>query len=312
MRGDIMEDILFLTSVFKERIWGGHYFRDILGKTASGEKIGEMWCVSAHPEGESRISGGLYHNQKLSEVYQNEPQLFGNPISKEFPILVKVIATSDDLSVQVHPDDEYARSHENQFGKTEGWLILSAGQGARIMLGHHAEKKEELVASLGTAKLMQYLNTITVQPGEFYPIPAGTIHALGKDLVILEIQQSSDVTYRLYDYDRLDKNNLPRQLHLDKGAAVIKEGGVPHSVSNFLNEKEAVLWDNQYFRVQTFSVAGSRNISLASYGIFNVISGEITVADRKLVCGDSFIKTTGSNDITLSGQGRVALTESKI
>jgi mannose-6-phosphate isomerase len=306
-----MEDILFLSPVFKVRIWGGDYFR-AMGKTASTEKIGEMWCVSAHPEGETRISGGIYHNQKLSEVYQNQPQLFGNPQSAEFPILVKLIATSEDLSVQVHPDDEYARKYENQFGKTEGWLILSAGTGAKIVLGHHAKSREELVQSLGTANLMQYLNYISVHPGEFYPIPAGTVHALGKDLLILEIQQSSDLTYRLYDYGRLDKNNLPRKLHIEQGAAVIKEGSLPASVPNFLETEGTELWDNQYFRVRTLAVSGRTEFSLPGYGIFSVIAGEITVSDRILTVGDSFIKTARSDSITLSGSGKVVLTESKI
>ena len=301
-----MKEVLFLTPVFKERIWGGRYFKDEL-KNTDLENVGEMWSVSAHPEGETIVSNGPFLGLPLSQVYQENPELFAYP-KTEFPILIKLIAAEDDLSIQVHPDDIYAREHENQNGKTEGWLILEAAPNSKIILGHNSSK-EELLAKLGTKALLEDLNSITVKVGNFYPIPSGTIHALGKKIVLLEIQQSSDVTYRLYDYDRLDKNKMPRPLHLKEAAKVIKWENSSIVPVNFLASKETKLWNNHYFQVDTLQVEGQVQLPLLEpYGIITVVFGEIKVFDKILHSGESFIIPNGTRPPLIAGSGYIAIT----
>lgn len=301
-----MKEVLFLTPVFKERIWGGRYFKDEL-KNTDLENVGEMWSVSAHPEGETIVSNGPFLGLPLSQVYQENPELFAYP-KTEFPILIKLIAAEDDLSIQVHPDDIYAREHENQNGKTEGWLILEAAPNSKIILGHNSSK-EELLAKLGTKALLEDLNSITVKVGNFYPIPSGTIHALGKKIVLLEIQQSSDVTYRLYDYDRLDKNKMPRPLHLEEAAKVIKWENSSIVPVNFLASKETKLWNNHYFQVDTLQVEGQVQLPLLEpYGIITVVFGEIKVFDKILRSGESFIIPNGTRPPLIAGSGYIAIT----
>lgn len=309
-----MDKVLFLSAPLKERIWGGSYFKEVLNVTKSEEKIGEMWSLSAHPEGESIVLNGEYKNLPLSEVYRLYPEVFGNPKSKEFPILVKLIATSDDLSIQVHPDDEYARVNENQFGKTEGWLILDSKDGS-IVIGHNAKNKEELTEYIQNDNYDELLNTRKVSVGEFYPINSGTVHALGKNLVIMEIQQSSDVTYRVYDYHRKDKFGNERELHVQKAIDVINYLPVNSEVPNYFksNKKEIELWDNKYFTVNLLNVNGVHFIDCNfDYAIVSVCTGSIEVEGKVLKQGDSFIITSAADILSLKGKGKVTVTISKI
>ena len=309
-----MDKVLFLSAPLKERIWGGDYFNKILKVTKSTEKIGEMWSLSAHPEGESIILNGEFKDLPLSKVYQLYPEVFGCPLSKEFPILVKLIATSDDLSIQVHPDDEYARINENQFGKTEGWLILDSLDGS-IVIGHNAKDKDELKKYIENDDYDSLLNKKKVNVGEFYPINSGTVHALGKNLVILEIQQSSDVTYRVYDYHRKDKFGKERELHVQKAIDVINYLDVNSETVNYFNsnKKEIELWDNKYFNVKLINVNDTHFINCDfNYAIVSVATGAVEVEGRTLHQGDSFIITSIADILTLKGKGKVTLTTSKI
>ena len=212
--------ILLLSAPLKEVIWGGNYFKDVLNVTTSDEKIGEMWSCSAHKNGQSIIKNGCFKGKTLEYVYKNHKELFDNSSLDEFPILVKLIATTDKLSVQVHPNDEYALKYENQYGKTEGWLILDENENSEIVIGHNAKNKEELIEYINNDDYDGLLRKKVVKTGEFYPIPSGTIHALGANIVLLEIQQSSDVTYRFYDYHRKDAMGNERPLHINKAVEV--------------------------------------------------------------------------------------------
>ena len=218
------DKILFLESPLREMIWGGKYFRDVLGLTKEDKDFGEYWTISGYASYPSVIKNGLYQGYTLDKLYKEHHELFSTSDSVEFPILVKLIATSADLSVQIHPDDEYAK-RDNDLGKTESWLILSSDNG-RIVYGHNAKTKEEL-ESKARSNDFSFLDYYEVKKGNFIKVPSGTIHALGKGLVLLEVQQSSNLTYRLYDYDRKDKNGNKRELHLDKALDVIK---VPNKV----------------------------------------------------------------------------------
>lgn len=302
--------LLFLNAPLKERIWGGRYFKEVLHLTDSDEPIGELWSCSAHPEGESLIAEGLYQGQRLSQVYREHPELFAYPREKEFPILVKLIQTEDLLSVQVHPDDAYALEHEHQQGKTEGWLILGRREDSSIVIGHKAKDAAELRQFVRSDDYGNLLNYRGVEVGEFYPIPSGTIHALGKGLLLLEIQQSSDVTYRFYDYHRKDKNGAERELHVQKALDVASCSPYEEPILNCRNIDDGILWKNAYFTVSVKRVSGECRISSRnSYKIVSVAEGSLKAEHRPLHLGESFIVTASEEETTVSGNGRIVITE---
>ena len=302
--------VLFLTAPLKERIWGGDYFKKI--HRTENENIGELWSASAHKEGESIIVGGEFNGIKLSQVYTNHPELFNNPTLKEFPILVKLIYAKDPLSVQVHPNDEYALKYENQYGKTEGWLVLDAAEGSTLVLGHNAKNKEELVKYIENDNYDGLLKTVPVKPGQFYPIYAGTIHAIGAGLTILEIQQSSDVTYRFYDYHRKDANGNERQLHVEQAVAVTTYNECELEQSNHLVQPSHVMWDNEYFTVGMLNINGEETfVEPTNYAIITVATGEFELDGKKLTVGDSFILTKLANNVAISGNGVLVRTDAK-
>lgn len=301
--------VLILKPQYKSKIWGSAYFKKKLD-TALEDKIGEMWTASAHQSGDLKIGNGALAGQTLSAVYRNYPKLFNYPALSDFPVLVKIIATAADLSIQVHPDDCYAEKHENDSGKTEGWLILDAAPAARIVYGHRAANKAEFTALLTAGCYERLLNYQPVKPGEFYPIFAGTVHTIGKNIVLLEIQQSSDVTYRLYDYDRLDLNGRKRPLHIDKALDVIKYQPVAPVRNLFsVSGRETVIWDNPYFKAILLNVADKyRFPTFPFYAIATVVAGTFVVENEKVTFGNSFVVTALSFPLTITGSGRIVLT----
>jgi mannose-6-phosphate isomerase len=303
-----MSNILFLSAPLKERIWGGNYFKDELKVTDSNSKIGEMWTCSGHIQGESYILEGIYKGLSLSQVYKNHSELFGNPKAKEFPILIKIISADDDLSVQVHPNDEYARKNENSSGKTEGWLILKHEPEACLVVGHNACSKEELVSLIKSDNYDKLLKKVKVNDGEFYPIPSGTIHAIGKGIVLLEVQQSSDITYRFYDYHRKDKDGKERELHVKKAIDVTDITPYSQQIKNINDITSGELYSNQYFKIDVKSIDKKDVIkNLNGYKIISVIEGKMKVEGRTIKLGDSFIITSLDKAIKVEGTGRIAI-----
>ena len=199
-----MNEIIFLQPVFKEAIWGGNKLRKIYDYDISSETTGEAWCISAHNSGDCKITNGLYKGQTLSWLWDNHRELFGNLALDRFPLLVKVIDAKKDLSIQVHPDDKYANLNENgSLGKTECWYILDCNEDGSIVLGHNANNKGELRQMIKDNRWADLIKVVKVKKGDFFQIDPGTVHAIKGGNLILEIQQSSDITYRLYDYDRI-------------------------------------------------------------------------------------------------------------
>ena len=307
-----MEKVLVLSAPLKEVIWGGDYFKKELNLT-DNEKIGEMWSCSGHKGNVSYVLNGEFKGKTLREVFLNNRELFNNSSLEEFPILVKLIATSDKLSVQVHPDDEYAKKNENQYGKTEGWLILDRKEDSSIIVGHNANNKEELIDYINRDDFSGLLNEIKVNPGEFYPIPSGTIHALGKNLVLLEVQQSSDVTYRFYDYHRKDKDGNERPLHVKKAIEVTDYNKYDQNVINVFKENSNVIWDNEFFKVDYIEINENEElINNHNYCIVTVIEGKINVENNEIKKGESFVVTSLSNKVLLEGNAKAVVTYSKI
>lgn len=307
-----MNEPIFLQPIFQERIWGGTKLRDLFGYDIPNDHTGECWAVSAHPNGQSVVKNGPYQGMKLGDLWTSHPELFRSS-SKVFPLLTKILDASDDLSVQVHPDDEYAGKYENgELGKTECWYIVDAEPGAVIIYGHEAKTKEELVSMIENGEWDRFLTKVPVKPGDFFYVPSGTLHALGKGIVVLETQQSSDTTYRVYDYDRRDKDGNTRELHMEKAIDVTTVPQAYEPISYVTTQRGGLtvtsFVSNSFFTVEKWNVSGEETEVAANekYTIFSVLAGngKLTAGGQSydLAKGEHFILPAGFGPYRLSGE----------
>ena len=211
--------IIKFQPIFFDKVWGGDDFKRLYDYP-TGENCGEAWGISAHPNGSSIVRNGEYKGRTLLELFENEKQLFGHFKGDEFPILVKIISAKQNLSVQVHPNNKQAKKY-NSLGKEECWTILDHEKNAKILIGHKALTKQEWLDALENNTVESLLNEYKIQKDDFFYIKAGTVHAICAGTALLEVQQSSDITYRLYDYNRLHNGKL-RELHVEKGLDALK------------------------------------------------------------------------------------------
>ncbi|MGT2933834.1 mannose-6-phosphate isomerase, class I [Streptococcus catagoni] len=273
-----MAEPLFLDSCMHDKIWGGTKLRDVFNYDIPSETTGEYWAISAHPNGVSTIANGTYKGLGLDKLYSEHPELFGNPKEPVFPLLTKILDANDWLSVQVHPDDTYALEHEGELGKTECWYIISAEAGSEIIYGHNAQSKEELEEMIKSGDWDHLLTKVPVQAGDFFFVPSGTMHAIGKGILILETQQSSDTTYRVYDFDRKDADGNLRDLHLKESVDVLTigqpENSVPATVV-FDNLLATTLVSNPFFTVYKFNIDQLVEMrQSAPYLLVSVLNGQ--------------------------------------
>ncbi|MFP7477169.1 mannose-6-phosphate isomerase, class I [Terribacillus saccharophilus] len=306
------QEPIFLEPALQERIWGGTKLADVFGYKLPSSHTGEAWVISAHPNGPSKIQNGALAGKTLLDAWQNHRELFGEHNNEDYPLLVKILDAKTDLSVQVHPADDYAQKVENEpYGKTECWYVVDAEPGAEIVFGHHAQTKEQLEQMIDKGEWDQLLKKMPVKKGDFVYVPSGAIHAIGAGIVILETQQSSDITYRVYDYDRKDDQGKERELHLDSAKAV---STVPH-VTNETKKSpvangaltEQQLVQNEYFTVYHWQLAG--NVEMKAPDSFLQVSiiegyGEIILEGHSypLNKGDHFVLPVHINNYTLKGQ----------
>lgn len=299
--------ILFLNPVFKEMIWGGNQLAEKFGYEIPSDKTGECWAVSAHPNGDCTVREGEYAGRKLSELFKEEPELFGNLPLDRFPLLIKIIDAKADLSIQVHPDDTYAKVHENgSLGKTECWYILDCPEDATLVVGHNAGSREELKEMIDQKRWSELIREVPVKKGDFIQINPGTVHAIKGGLMILETQQNSDITYRVYDYDRLS-NGKPRELHVQQSIDVITvpapsaEDSVSHAAdlpANTMNELIAC----DYYKVYKLTVTEPVSFEQEHpFLIMSVIEGEGLVNGQMIRKGDHFILPSGFGKVDLQG-----------
>ena len=219
---------IFLEPVFQEKIWGGDRLRTGFGYDIPSGHTGECWAISGHPGGDCRIKGRP--GQTLGGLWRDERTLFGGLAGEGFPLLVKLLDAREDLSIQVHPDDSYARLHENgASGKTECWYILDCDPDATIIIGHNARTPEELRQMVEEKRWGELLRQVPIRPGDFFQIDPGCVHSIRGGTLLLETQQSSDVTYRFYDYDRLSGGRA-RPLHIEESLAVTRSPFRPREI----------------------------------------------------------------------------------
>lgn len=313
-----MQEPMFLKPVFQEKIWGGKCLRSVFGFDIPNDKIGEDWAISAHPHGVSVVENGEYQGQKLDELWQNHKELFGNPTEPVFPLLIKILDAEDELSVQVHPDDAYGMKHEGELGKTECWYIIDAEPGAEIIYGHHAKTREELAEMIQEGRWDGLLKKVPVKKGDFFYVPSGTIHAIGKGIMILETQQSSDTTYRVYDYDRKDANGNTRELHIQQSIDVTTVPAITPQIQmkevRKGNSSIVTYLETEFFNVYEWDIKGITSFKKqAPYTLATVIdgAGELVVNEKiyPLTKGASFILPNDVTEWTVQGELSIIASE---
>ena len=310
MRGDIPMPLM-LKPVLQERLWGGTNLSQY-GYVLPNDHIGEVWGISAHPNGANEILNAPYQGMTLDEVWDTYPKLFGEFPTKKFPLLTKILDATQKLSVQVHPDDTYAYEFENgEYGKTECWYILDAKPGAEIIYGTNAESKEMLEKLLDEHRFEELFKRVPVEPGDFFYVPAGTVHGIGEGIIILETQQSSDTTYRIYDYDRRDQNGQLRPLHIEKSKDVIQFGdenpNVIPSTEVVETHKKTTYVKNQFFTVVKWDIDGTLNyMKPREFVLVSVLEGQgELIADGEIYPiekGNHFILTAEDLDNVFEGE----------
>jgi len=305
-----MSEPLFLQSVMQEKIWGGTKLRDEFGYKIPSDKVGEYWAISAHPHGVSTIKNGRFAGMGLDQLYAEHRELFGNSSEPVFPLLTKILDANDWLSVQVHPDDHYAMEHEGELGKTECWYVIAADEGAEIIYGHNAKSREELRQQIEKKEWDKLLTKVPVKAGDFFYVPSGTMHAIGSGILILETQQSSDTTYRVYDFDRKDAKGNLRELHLEKSIDVLNIGAPANSRPVTVKADDlmsTLLVASDFFAVYKWEVSGKVDIEkTAAYLLVSVLAGQgvLTVDGETypIAKGDHFILPSDVEEWTFEGK----------
>ncbi len=276
-----MEPML-LSPAGKDYLWGGIRLKTEYEKSISITPLAETWECSIHPDGPSIVRNGTFAGWSLRDVLNHHPEYLGKRVSGELPVLVKLIDAAQDLSVQVHPSDEYASEHENDNGKTEMWYVLDAKPGARLVHGFaHSVTAELLKEAVRSGTLAKNLQYVPVKKGDVFFIPPGTVHAIGAGILLAEIQESSNVTYRIYDYNRQNQYGELRPLHFEKAVQVLNmepEGEVkqkPRLTRYYPGCSREILGRCEYFELEKIQVTKgfSFTVSENSFQILLCVEG---------------------------------------
>lgn len=302
------QPILFLQPQLKENIWGGSRLKTDYGYDIPSSHTGECWGISAHPNGDDTIKEGIYAGKKLSELWQEHRSLFGDLQGEQFPLLVKIIDAKEDLSIQVHPNDTYAAANENgSLGKTECWYILDCEEDSALVIGHNAKDKEELTAMIREGRWNAFIRELPVKKGDFIQIDPGTVHAIKGGIMLLETQQNSDITYRVYDYDRLT-DGKPRQLHVEQSIDVITVPAKPTGESvkeaaNLPKDQRNLLIACPYYKVWKIDVASQISFPQEHpFLIMSVVAGDGLINGQMIQKGDHLILPCGYGEVELQGK----------
>lgn len=299
-------DLIRIEPVFHEKIWGGRKLETEFGYTIPDGPIGECWAISAHPAGDCHVKDGAYAGMLLSSLWTEHHELFGAAEGDRFPLLIKFLDAAKDLSIQVHPDDTYAAKHEGgSLGKCECWYVLHADPNATIVVGQRAKSPEEFGRLVEEGRWSELLNEVPVHAGDFFQIAPGTVHAIKGGTMVLETQQSSDITYRVYDYDRVQADGTKRELHLQKSLDVIDFGAKPITsgrVSAPTTKGITQLVCCPRYTVWHVRATGTATLSSPkTFYCASVIEGAGRASGHELGKGDHFIVPAGHGTLYLEG-----------
>ena len=315
---------LKLTATFKDYLWGGTRLRDEFNKHTNIDPVAESWELSCHHDGQSIINNGSFSGKTLSQYIETiGKQVIGTkaPQDKDFPILIKFIDAKQNLSVQVHPDDNYALLHEGESGKTEMWYVIDAEKNATLIYGFNKDiSHQEFERRIKDNTLLEVCNQVPIKKGDVFFIEAGTLHAISAGALIAEIQQSSNSTYRVYDYGRVDKNGKPRDLHIEKALAVTKLNSMAKEpkplarLTVFPNFEVTILAQCNLFNVCLFNLHGncSLNATKDSFHSILALNGDFALRYNnetlEIHKGDSIFIPANMGAYCLEGTGEFILT----
>ncbi|MBQ9375033.1 MAG: class I mannose-6-phosphate isomerase [Ruminococcus sp.] len=311
-----------LEPAFKDYIWGGTRLRDDFKKKCDFDKIAESWELSCHKDGPSTIANGEYKGLTLAEYIEKAGKsVLGTDCEKfeNFPILIKLIDAKDNLSVQVHPDNDYAQRVEGEYGKTEMWYIVDCDEGATLLYGFKDTiSKDEFAKRIADNTLLEVTNAVPVKKGDVFFIQAGTLHAIGKGILIAEIQQNSNTTYRIYDYGRVGKDGKPRELHVDKAKDVTDlcpAKSYPETpVEKYDGYTSKLLSSCDYFTTYAVDVNTKAEFDADEKSFLSllILEGECTISADDSVSakmGDSIFIPAGTGKVTVDGKCKAILTK---
>jgi mannose-6-phosphate isomerase len=301
--------------IFKQRIWGGQKLREVLHKEIPQGEIGESWELSAVAGDVSVVANGAFAGQPLDKLIEAHPEeVLGTAVhakfGNEFPLLFKFIDARQDLSIQVHPSDALAKKRHNSFGKTEMWYVMQADPASRIIVGfNHDSSPAEFMKNLDAKTLPSILDQAEARPGDMFFLATGTIHAIGAGIMVAEIQQTSDITYRVYDWDRVDANGKPRELHLDQAIDAMNYN-VVHARKSYEKRPNTVnaAVDCDYFRTSFLPLDGNLDIEKdgASFTVYMCVEGagdiEIPSGATHFEAGDTILMPAALTKYALSGK----------
>lgn len=314
-------EIFRLNPVFKDYIWGGTRLKSDFGFKSDYDKVAEGWMLSCHKDGKNEIIGGKFDGLTLDEVIEKEGK--ENIVGKRaldfpyFPVLIKLIDAKDNLSIQVHPDNDYAKRVEGEFGKTEIWYVLDATDDAELIYGFKKKiSSDEFISAIENNTLTDVLNSVKVKKGDLFFIEAGTVHAISKGTLIAEIQQNSNSTYRVYDYGRVGADGKPRELHVKKAVDVsvteppkydIKPMGEPIDKGDYT---ETLLTKCDLFTVHHYDVNGRLELEAddRSFNHILVVDGQGKINDMELNKGDSFFVPANFGKYEIFGNTEIIVT----
>ena len=297
-----------LKPALKDYLWGGTRLKNEFGIESDLDKIAEAWSLSCHPDGPSVCDGGDFDGKTLAEAIE---ELGDDCLGTKggdfpfFPILIKLIDAHSPLSIQVHPSDEYALEHENQFGKTEMWYIVDCDEGASLYYGFaHEISAEEFAERIKNDTICDVLNRVPVKKGDCFFIDSGTIHAIGAGILIAEIQQNSNCTYRVYDYGRVGADGKPRDLHIEKALKVTKTCPPEYP---FGKPESDNLASCKYFTVSRHNVEGEKKVHIGSesFAAFLCTEGEATLDGVILKAGECAFVPAYYGELNISGNGEI-------
>lgn len=315
---------LKFTPILKDKIWGGSKLKNVFGKDATTDKLGESWELSGIEGEESVVTNGFLAGNNLAElieIYMGD--LVGDKVydayGLSFPLLFKLIDANENLSIQVHPGDEVAAERHNSFGKTEMWVVLQADENAELIIGFTKDcSKEEYLEALETDKVEDLLQHVPIKSGDVFFIPAGLVHAIGKGAVIAEIQQSSDITYRIYDFKRVDDNGNERELHTEQALDVIDFSASenPKTAYKPLLNEITPLVSCEYFTTNMiqFDQPLTRNYgTIDSFVAYMCLEGSMIVetAEDKVIVnkGDTILVPACINEVGIIPNGFTSILE---
>jgi mannose-6-phosphate isomerase len=304
--------------ILKERIWGGEKLKTVLHKPITSKITGESWELSTVEGDVSVVANGEWKGKSLTTLIDDFPnEILGTKVharfGKQFPLLFKYLDAREDLSIQVHPNDELARKRHNSFGKTEMWYVMQADLDARIIVGFKEKSNPaEYLENLKNKTLLSLLDDVKVNAGDVFFLETGTVHAIGAGLVVAEIQQTSDITYRLYDFDRVDAQGKTRELHVDLALEAINYNKIEtkKEYSQNVNQSNTVV-DCPYFTTNFIPLDGviSASKSGETFTVYMCVEGafEIMYDNSKLqyAKGDTVLLPATMNSFVLSGKASI-------